>query len=95
MVDADSQTIDPSEVATQTEDLLGSHAFVIPEGLDFINSFFIFLFIGVLVLELIYLVLPMSLKKKVELIDFDKTSGGKITISGMASLFFVAIMLMY
>ena len=48
-----------------------SHFFVIPEGLDFTNTVLIVLFMGSIIIELLYLCSPQLLKRKIEGIDFD------------------------
>ena len=68
-----------------------SDFFIIPEGLDFINSLLVFLFIAFIIVELGYLMIPEFGKSYIERIDFDKKTGGAVSLTGMLSYSVLAL----
>ena len=63
-----------------------SYIFFIPEGVEFFNQFLIFVFLVAIVLEISYIILPQTVKRMVETIDFDKSKNHSISYSGAAAI---------
>ena len=59
--------------------------FIIPEGLDFVNQFMIVLLIALAFVEIVYLISPQTLKKKIQSIDFDPKQH-KISYTGATAI---------
>ena len=65
----EEQPILPSDEASGESFFHGM--FIIPEGLDFTNSFLIIVFIVFIIAEMLYLCFPEMLKRKIESLDFN------------------------
>ena len=65
---------------------------VFSSDLDFMTKFLIVICQISLVLLLFYLVVPMSLRRKLEHLDFDGKLGGYLSASGGSSIFFAVVL---
>jgi hypothetical protein len=83
---------DASTVVDEMKTSFLSSLFVIPEFLDFQNSFLLVLFITLYCLEIVYLGLPQMLLKKLEDLDFNKNFN-KISYTGASAFVFFILIL--
>ena len=86
---------DVSTIVDEMKTSFLSSLFVIPEFLDFQNSFLLVLFLVLFFLEIVYLCLPQMLLKKLEELDFNEKMH-KISYTGASAIvFFILIVVSF